>query len=227
MGWIEMIVQGVGKRASDGFSYASAKDKLWADANRAASTLEKNAQVAEGLASDAEQRGSQEAGQVRSAAAKLTAEQEVAAAASGVNPNSGSVVSTIAGSRQLAELDARTTETNAARAAWGFKEKASQLRDQIKQVRQDASANSTSLDMGFVISMLTPGSGVGSAIEQSANSASTKAPDATKIDSSAAAALNTGELKSTARTSEDEWVGYDSRSFYEYDLQNRPRIKRG
>lgn len=51
-------------------------------------------------------------------------------AASGVDVNSGSASKVQQSARQLGQLDAMTVQSNAARAAYGYKEKAREYRDQ-------------------------------------------------------------------------------------------------
>jgi hypothetical protein len=73
-------------------------------------------------ATDAEARGRQEAGGLRTQATQLLAKQRVAYANSGVDSTVGTPANVQAATAGVAELDARTIENNAAREAWGFRQ---------------------------------------------------------------------------------------------------------
>lgn len=82
---------------------------------------DKNTELANAAATDALQRGAQEAGAQRMAGSELAARQMVAFANSGVDATVGTAANVQAGTKARAELDALTAENNAAREAFGYK----------------------------------------------------------------------------------------------------------
>lgn len=113
MGWIGAILGGVGmiNDIDANAKEAQAKQKEIAD----------NKLLAYSAATDAEVRGGKEAGQTRSAASQLIAQQKVAYANSGIDPTVGTAADVMADTRAMSELDAQTLKNNAAREAWGFR----------------------------------------------------------------------------------------------------------
>ena len=80
-----------------------------------------NIQLANDAADDAVRRGQKEAGGMREAGTQLAARQAVAYSNSGVDASSGTPADVIASTSTNSELDALTTENNAAREALGYK----------------------------------------------------------------------------------------------------------
>lgn len=104
---------------------------------------DRQAGVAEDAAIDAIARGEQEVGQVRREASDVISAQRVAYAGAGVDISSGTVADVIASTRAKAELDALKVKQNAARAAWGFKQEAENLRRGGVYERQAADNEAT------------------------------------------------------------------------------------
>lgn len=96
-----------------------------------------NASVAELQATDAEQRGDEEANKYRAGVRSIIGEQRTGLAASGVEVGSGSALDVQADAAFLGELDALTVKTNAAREAWGFKVQATDLRKRAEITRRE------------------------------------------------------------------------------------------
>lgn len=245
---IGMILGGVGKRVDAGLQYDAAKKQLWSETQAARRNLEANAQLAEGAAVDAQRRGDLEAAKVRSAATQFRSEQQVAATASGLDPTSSSIQATMEGTQQLAQVDILTAENNAARAAWGYETKAEMLRQRSAEVLANAAQTNQSLDLGLVLSMVTPAQGTISQVGSLLNGigGNDQQKDPTYQDQSGATPTGTYQAQrqgSEMQSQSDSGGGapsgtYDdnigssssgltSREFYQYDLQGRPRIKRG
>lgn len=91
---------------------------------------EENEKVANDAAADAIARGEVESGKARREGTQLIAKQRVAYATSGIDGTSGTAAQVAAESRAMSELDAQTLRNNAMREAWGFKQKAKQIRRQ-------------------------------------------------------------------------------------------------
>jgi hypothetical protein len=77
--------------------------------------------AAEGNRAAALQKGTYDAGKLRTEGGELQARQRTAYAASGVNPNVGTAAQVQRNTALQADLDARVMENNAAREALGFK----------------------------------------------------------------------------------------------------------
>jgi len=97
---------------------------------------EYNAGVAELQASDAVQRGEEEANRYRQGVRNLVGEQRATFAASGVVADYGSAGEVQHDAEFLGELDALTIKTNAAREAWGYKVSAYDLRQKAAITRK-------------------------------------------------------------------------------------------
>lgn len=88
------------------------------------------------LAADTLRRGSFVAGLKRMQGTATIAQQKVAYEASGVDSTTGTAAQVAGSTRLVSELDARTLENNAVRAALGHTEAATQYRDEWRaQVR--------------------------------------------------------------------------------------------
>ena len=89
-----------------------------------------DASVADAQAADALQRGRIQEQQIGTQTRVLGGAQRAAYAASGVDPNVGSASEVQAENQNLGLLDQLTARNNAAREAWGFGVRATQLRQQ-------------------------------------------------------------------------------------------------
>jgi hypothetical protein len=96
-----------------------------------------NASVADLQATDATQRGEEEANHYRQGVRTLVGEQRATFAASGVNVDFGSAGEVQQDSAFLGELDALTIRTNAAREAWGYKTQAYDFRKRADITRRE------------------------------------------------------------------------------------------
>lgn len=97
---------------------------------------------------DAYNRGAQTAGRLRMQASQLAARQRVAYAVSGVDAKQGTPVDVQAGTGAMSELDVQTAINNAAREAWGFKLKQTQLEQQLQQDQNQTDANQKATLLG-------------------------------------------------------------------------------
>lgn len=89
---------------------------------------ERNAATTELMATDAIERGRETESRVRLLGRKTIGAQRASLAAQGVDIDAGSAVTAVEDTALMAELDALTVRNNAAREAWGYKVKASDLR---------------------------------------------------------------------------------------------------
>lgn len=85
---------------------------------------ERNAEIANLQAVDAEQRGAAAVKNLRIRIARLKGSQRAAAAASGVVVDTGSPLDVLQDTEFFGEVDAMTIRENAAREAWGFRTQA-------------------------------------------------------------------------------------------------------
>lgn len=92
-----------------------------AGANFEAASLRMNAELAEGQAKDATQRGREAESRYRQQVKAVMSTQRARMAASGVSIESGSAVDVQADTAAIGELDALTIRNNAAREAWGYR----------------------------------------------------------------------------------------------------------
>jgi hypothetical protein len=90
-------------------------------AEEAAKVAQRNKLAAERAASDAIARGEVQAGQIRTRASQMIGEQRAGFAAMGIDASTGSAAEIQGMTRVLSEYDARLTENNAAREAWGYR----------------------------------------------------------------------------------------------------------
>lgn len=97
---------------------------------------EKNAAIADLQSKDAINRGAITEYQIRRDTKRFIGDQRVAAAASGVDVNSGSAVDAQADTAGLGELDAITARRNAQMEAWDLKNQANNLRAEAKLNRK-------------------------------------------------------------------------------------------
>lgn len=112
--------------------------------------LERAAWLDEANAVDTMRQGEQEAGRQRMRGALTIARQQLAYAASGVDPTVGTPVVMARGAAMWAELDAQTATNNAARRAFGFKESARRYRLQRSDLAAQGPTDllGTSLEVG-------------------------------------------------------------------------------
>lgn len=110
-----------------------------------------NAEIADRQAEDAEQRGGVEAGRAIIKGRRAADSARVAAAAAGLDPNSGSAADLIAESEAAGQMDAITIKNNAAREAWGYKVNAISSRSsgQMAQLAGSNEARNTMLAGGM------------------------------------------------------------------------------
>lgn len=102
--------------------------------------LEDQATLSAYAGQDAIHRGQREESAIRGAGTEAIASQRVAAGASGVAVDSGSVLRLMEDSRAMSELDALTASNNAAREAWGHQVDARRASQQAGYVRQSGKA---------------------------------------------------------------------------------------
>lgn len=132
MGGAAAIAAPVGAQIIGGFLQGSAQQE---EGLRQEIALRQQARLAELAAADALIRGQREAGQSRMQGSQIIGEQQVAAAASGVEASSGTPAALAAQTRAFAALDAETARVNAAREAWGLRTNAKQLRSEASAAR--------------------------------------------------------------------------------------------
>jgi hypothetical protein len=109
-----------------------------------------NRLLAERASGDALQRGAIEAGKARIAGSRLEAKQRVAYTASGVDASVGTPANVIADTAALGELDAQTVENNAAREAWGYRQKGAEFASEIEAEKRRQANRQTAQGIGFV-----------------------------------------------------------------------------
>lgn len=97
---------------------------------------EKNRQIAQGAQSNAYERGQQEQMTSRLKYGNLKGEQAAAYGASGVSVNSGSALKTLADTQAMSDYDAKVIANNAAREAWGYRQKSEQFVEEAKMARR-------------------------------------------------------------------------------------------
>lgn len=107
-----------------------------------------NAKVAETQALDARARGGFEANQKRREVAAILGQQQTQLAANGVETASGSALTLASDTAWAGEMDAKTIEVNALRAAYGYQQEAVGSRLQGKVAR----SNGTGAAYGSLLS---------------------------------------------------------------------------
>ncbi len=110
-----------------------------------------NADLNDQKAKDAVDIGNKNANAISRKAAQIKGEQRVAAAASGVNVDTGSAGDLQSETTQMSEIDKMTTRVNAWRDAWGYKTAANDMRSQGAMAYRSAQndARSTMLTGGL------------------------------------------------------------------------------
>jgi hypothetical protein len=122
-------------------------------AKASASAMKRNARIAEMAASDALQRGEQEAGRVQMAGEAVEGQQRAGYGAMGVDVNSGSAARTQADTAALTAMDMETVRNNAQREAWGLEVQATNMLSDASAVSK-AGANAL---LGGIIGGLAGG----------------------------------------------------------------------
>lgn len=112
-----MVVGGVAKGISD---------KMAADAS--ADAQRRNALISEQAASQALQRGEEDAGRIQMQGDAVKGAQRAGYGRSGADVNSGSAARTQEDTAMLTELDKTTARNNAQREAWGLDKQAENMR---------------------------------------------------------------------------------------------------
>lgn len=118
---------------------------------------EREAQINEVQATDAEKRGDKAVGAHRQKIEGIKGSQRASFGASGVTVDKGSTMSTVLDTGEQGELDAMTIKQNAAREAQGYRNNAATSKYEAKASR--ASKRSTGGQVGM--SLLTSGSQMG------------------------------------------------------------------
>lgn len=124
--------------------------KQAADAN--AATMESNAVLAHAAGVDSLARGGQEAGRARMRGTSREASQVSDYSASGIDIRSGSAADVISSTEAVSEFEAQTAKSNAAREAWGYESRASDLRRQAQYTRQEGNMAEVTSILGGVVS---------------------------------------------------------------------------
>lgn len=96
-----------------------------------------NASIAELQATDALQRGDEQANRFRMGVRGMIGSQRAGLAASNVDVGFGSALDVQSDAAYLGELDALTIKTNAAREAWGYKVQGQDLRKRAEIARKE------------------------------------------------------------------------------------------
>ena len=122
-----------------------------AQADAQASALEANARNSELLAHDAIERGGQEELRLRRSLAQTAGNQNVQAASSGIDINSGSVSDARSASIAEGEHDAEAIRFNAARERWGYLAQARNLNNQAAYSRAAGRAAGDNILFGNVV----------------------------------------------------------------------------
>lgn len=105
---------------------------------------ERNASLARRAAIDAIQRGGTEAGKATMEGSRIIGKARAAAAASGVDVQSSSVLDVLGTTRMYSALNAETIKGNAAREALGYNMQAANFDAQAELARLEGSYGSTS-----------------------------------------------------------------------------------
>lgn len=100
-----------------------------------------NARMARQQAGDARVQGAQDAGAALAAGRQAAGAARVAAAANGIDPNSGSMANAQTASIINSEVDAAKARSNAARAAWGYESEAQDHETQGKLAKRQGLLN--------------------------------------------------------------------------------------
>lgn len=97
---------------------------------------DKNRTIAQGAQSNAYAQGQQQQMASRLKYGNLKGEQAAAYGASGVSVNSGSALKTLGDTQAMSDYDAKVIANNAAREAWGYKQKQEQFAEEAKMAER-------------------------------------------------------------------------------------------
>ena len=109
-----------------------------------------NAKVQEIQAQDARARGGFEANQKRKEVSAVLGQQQTQLAANGVETSSGTALTLASDTAWAGEMDAKTIEVNALRAAYGYEQEAVGTRLQGKAARRNANGQAIGSLLGGV-----------------------------------------------------------------------------
>jgi hypothetical protein len=118
-----------------------------------------NSALADNAAADALQRGEQKVAQVAAEGNQRVSAQKVAYANAGVDTSSGTPAKVISQTAMIAQLEELTQRNNAARAAYGYKVQAVQLRQQAEDLSQASQSAGADAGVGLAIGGATSGFG--------------------------------------------------------------------
>jgi hypothetical protein len=130
-----------------------------------AAASEQNARLAEFQSEDAIARGADNALRMRRQFSMLQGRQRASAAASGIDPDSGSMLDIQKASAKEGEYDIAANSQNAAREAWGYEVQAVNYRNQASAANASARNAWVSGGVGAVgslLSLATPSAAAGS-----------------------------------------------------------------
>lgn len=131
--------------------------------------FQRNAEIAEYQAQDAEARGKIDERKMRQLTEKTIGAQRAGLAGQGVDVNTGSALDVQADAAYLGELDALTIRTNAAKEAWGYRTQAQDLTQRGKNARREGEfgAFNTILGAGSSLLLAQYGGGMSSGTKRS------------------------------------------------------------
>lgn len=109
---------------------------------------DKNAQMADYAAIDAEKRGSATASLARMKAGKMVSTQRALTGASGMDVSKGSPQQVMDETQAMGELDAQTIKNNAAREAWGYRTQGADFRAQGEAAQKASQFGAASTVLG-------------------------------------------------------------------------------
>jgi hypothetical protein len=134
-GMIGQVAGGTLNSASTTMAWGAQKERL-AYETRAA---DQNRQIAGAAAQSADERGAQQEEQSRLKYGAIKGNQATAYGASGVAVDSGSPTEAMANTQAMSDYDAKVIQNNAAREAWGNRQKADQFQQQRDLLRDSQS----------------------------------------------------------------------------------------
>lgn len=129
-----LMAVGFGAQAIGGLTNSIAQAQAQeAQGDYLKSRYEANARIADIQGADALKRGDEEASQIRRKAKLIQGSQRAAAAAQGIEADTGSAGDLQGETQMLSALDELKVKNNAWREAWGYKVSANDLRGQAEQ----------------------------------------------------------------------------------------------
>lgn len=141
---------GIISMVQSGISWGSMGAQMYSEqeqGNFAKAQADRNAGIAEMAAQDALQRGDEAALVSKMKYGQIEGQQQAAYGASGVDAQTGTPLEVLGDTAALSSLDAQTIQNNAAREAWGYRNKAAEFRIQgaIDKKKADYAEGSTLL----------------------------------------------------------------------------------